>query len=565
MDSTAQPDWVEWADTPRAEDWKAVALSLGIDPHGMRHHPQGWMAGGVGGPYFRPEAFPTEAVKQEFEKRLRIVRANAGAGGAVEGSALANGGYIVNLRSFLAWARTRWRVPHEWAAAIGHLMRRPGTDTSFIHDLAAEERQRSPLLAPAARYRVRVPRGARFMLAALIPKAIAEALVPERTDPPALVGLQKKVPAPEYFSIEELTQADLVLLAEIWRDVPGISPLVMFGKHDAPRSITREDFAPFQHAFDKAPDRPSWMLLPGFIDPREGVNSSRQDIRRAHWEAIEAQARAGTLRLISNQGVPAERIELGTQISVEDARAYLAGVPPGFVLVESSGSEAAAPNAPLAVPTAVDAQPPGADALSDLFALALALEEEWNGSPIEWDRWTVKSVTLTAAQAVRLMAGLDPERFEQLAFTKSGKAGPAKAHARRLEQLAEAEQPPKLRDTPAGWLAWADAKRERVHSPYRVAIEQAAKAAAPAEQAATVAAPGTPAEQWADAKGDMKRKRELAHDMVERCQGNKTKAAERLGTATAQLYRALNWEPQHSKRGSVAFPLDQLTGGPRRT
>ena len=201
----------------------------------------------------------------------------------------------------------------------------------------------------------------------------------------------------------------------------------------------------------------------------------------------------------------------------------------------------------------------------ELAGFEEALEEEWNGGPIDWERWTVKSATLTAQQAARLMAGLDPERFEQLAFTKSDKAGPAKAHARRLEQLAEAEDPPKERDAPAGWLAWADAKRERVHSPYRVAIEQAAKGAAPAEQAATVAAQGTPAEQWADAKGDMKRRRELAHDMVKRCQGNKTKAAERLGTATAQLYRALKWEPQHSKRGSVAFPLDQLTGGPRRT
>lgn len=91
MDATAQPDWVEWADTPRTEDWKAVALSLGIDPHGMLHHTESWMAGGAGGPYFRPETFPTDAVKQEFEKRLRIVRANAGAGGAIEGSALANG------------------------------------------------------------------------------------------------------------------------------------------------------------------------------------------------------------------------------------------------------------------------------------------------------------------------------------------------------------------------------------------------------------------------------------------------------------------------------------------
>ena len=81
MDSAAKPDWVEWAQIPRAEDWKAVALSLGIDPHGMQLSKQNWMHE-VGGPRFQPETFPTDAVKQEFNKRLRIARANAGAMGA---------------------------------------------------------------------------------------------------------------------------------------------------------------------------------------------------------------------------------------------------------------------------------------------------------------------------------------------------------------------------------------------------------------------------------------------------------------------------------------------------
>lgn len=88
---------------------------------------------------------------------------------------------------------------------------------------------------------------------------------------------------------------------------------------------------------------------------------------------------------------------------------------------------------------------------------------------------------------------------------------------------------------------------------------------APAEQPATVTGHGTPAEQWEDAKRDMKRKHELANAMVKACQDNKAEAARRLGTRTAQLYRALQWEPQQSKDAMVAFPIDQLTGGPHRT
>ena len=123
----------------------------------------------------------------------------------------------------------------------------------------------------------------------------------------------------------------------------------------------------------------------------------------------------------------------------------------------------------------------GGDELADIEN---AQEEKWNGGPIDWERWTAKSTTLTAAQAVRLMAGLDPERFEDL--TRSGfewekAAGPARARARRLEQLAAADEPPKQRDKPAGWLAWADAKREKVHGPYRLAIEQTTKANAQAK------------------------------------------------------------------------------------
>ena len=160
----------------------------------------------------------------------------------------------------------------------------------------------------------------------------------------------------------------------------------------------------------------------------------------------------------------------------------------GLFLRRDALREWAKVNAPHWLSSASLCEPQRARTISgdELAGFEEAQAMEWNGGPMDWERWTVKSATLTAAQAARLMAGLDPDKFESLAFTKSDKAGPAKAHARRLEQLAAAEEPPKARDTPADWLAWAEAKRERVHGPYRLAIEQAAKAAAPAEQPAAV-------------------------------------------------------------------------------
>jgi hypothetical protein len=86
--------------------------------------------------------------------------------------------------------------------------------------------------------------------------------------------------------------------------------------------------------------------------------------------------------------------------------------------------------------------------------------------------------------------------------------------------------------------------------------------------AAEDAGPGTPAEQWDDAKRDMPRKHELADAMVKRCQGNKKKAARRLGTTTGPLYRALNWKPQHcgdSSVASVAPMYAQLAEEPHKT
>lgn len=70
------PDWEFWRAMRKTEDWQACALSLNIDPDSMTHHPQSWMAGSGSGAFFTTDSFPSNDVKANFEKRLRLLGAN---------------------------------------------------------------------------------------------------------------------------------------------------------------------------------------------------------------------------------------------------------------------------------------------------------------------------------------------------------------------------------------------------------------------------------------------------------------------------------------------------------
>lgn len=181
-------------------------------------------------------------------------------------------------------------------------------------------------------------------------------------------------------------------------------------------------------------------------------------------------------------------------------------------------------------------------------------EIEWNGAAIDWKYWTQQISSLNVAQAVRLMAGLDPSRFEDAKLeelskdkTKSGlERSLAVVLARSLERLAAAEIPPKVRDTPTGWLAWADAKEQEVHRPYRVAIEQAtnAKATAPAGEAATVAGTTQPAHDWKEQAREIAKAKLAEHRAMPNggIQG-------KLATYAAHVEKELRQRGIHGPRG----------------
>jgi hypothetical protein len=102
----SKPDWRFWTKIKAVKVWQAIVLSLDIDPDGMKHHPDAWMAGPGNGPIFEDRSFPSNAVKVEYGKRVRLLR-----------SAITNPDYFyihkinsngalceIYLRDFVKWA-----------------------------------------------------------------------------------------------------------------------------------------------------------------------------------------------------------------------------------------------------------------------------------------------------------------------------------------------------------------------------------------------------------------------------------------------------------------------------
>jgi hypothetical protein len=90
-------------------------------------------------------------------------------------------------------------------------------------------------------------------------------------------------------------------------------------------------------------------------------------------------------------------------------------------------------------------------------------ERVLNGRFIDWDYWVEKMPTLSAAEASRLMTGLDPELYADLTAKPmpQNDTSRACAAARRIERLAEAEGAE--RRSPAEWYRWALERDFSVH------------------------------------------------------------------------------------------------------
>lgn len=97
-----------------------------------------------------------------------------------------------------------------------------------------------------------------------------------------------------------------------------------------------------------------------------------------------------------------------------------------------------------------------------------------NDAYIDWGYWVGQMPRLDAAQAARLINGLDPDIFADL-DNRPNTNNPADAcsNARSMERLAIAcgMNP----DTPRAWLDWADKKGFKVHELFRSEAEYRAE------------------------------------------------------------------------------------------
>jgi hypothetical protein len=106
-------DWEFWRLRSYVKDWEAAALSIGLDPDAMQHHPQAWMAG-TPEPLFLDQSFTNGEQKRQFHKRYRLVTDWVREHGDKVRHYNAS---EVNLRYFAAWiVANDLKSPPEFAA-----------------------------------------------------------------------------------------------------------------------------------------------------------------------------------------------------------------------------------------------------------------------------------------------------------------------------------------------------------------------------------------------------------------------------------------------------------------
>jgi hypothetical protein len=106
-------------------------------------------------------------------------------------------------------------------------------------------------------------------------------------------------------------------------------------------------------------------------------------------------------------------------------------------------------------------------------------ESVLNERTIHWRYWVEQMPSLSASEAARLMAGLDPDVFADLK-SRPNRNDPSDACAKvlYLERLALAEG--RDRDTAANWLAWARERKFKLHIGFVLAVQDKGPAAEPA-------------------------------------------------------------------------------------
>lgn len=111
-------DWRYWRHMPEVKQWEACALSLNIEPSSMKHSNHAWMSGPGSAPIFTSASFPSDAVKTEFDKRLRLLGASLFKSGffTTANKLVVGGRHLatINLEQFARWGlHVEFEMPPE--------------------------------------------------------------------------------------------------------------------------------------------------------------------------------------------------------------------------------------------------------------------------------------------------------------------------------------------------------------------------------------------------------------------------------------------------------------------
>jgi len=172
-----------------------------------------------------------------------------------------------------------------------------------------------------AKHTINIPRGQAFVLAADIPRWIAEKTEPIPDVAPALCNLQKRtLLAEKHFRLDDLTPDDWALLTEIWQGLP-----------DVP-GIEARQFEAHREVFETSPKRPDWDLQASFQDFKQEAKIRQSNVRHKHFWCLEAAAKSGEITILTAERTRISSLVPNSIVSVGDARRYLGSL--GFELHE---------------------------------------------------------------------------------------------------------------------------------------------------------------------------------------------------------------------------------------
>jgi len=158
-----------------------------------------------------------------------------------------------------------------------------------------------------------LPQGTTYVSVGDVPNLIANALYPEPTE--RKVSYLKKVERGCNRTID-LTQEDWRYLEKVWGHLPGY-------KNNMPESQWRA----YAHAFDSAPDKPEWLLVPLDTDGPFSRAINRENAEKLHTALLADEIQRGRLVARTHAMTPASAWD-GTlptaRILVEDLIEYTA-------------------------------------------------------------------------------------------------------------------------------------------------------------------------------------------------------------------------------------------------